>query len=550
MAYGSKCVLGFRAVWVAVLVGVAATASAATIPTNLLPYTQVAEPFFGITHYQIYQPYNAPTSAPFPREVAIHLVEIDISTPGISFLGTPGNGAATNEYTRTTTSTFVANNDLAVGINGDFFTTDTGITANVNGLGISNGDIVSGSGTGGSRNSLVTFADQTASIITSSTIPSGAWNAISGNQRLVNNGVNVTPSGSYTTTLNPHTAVGVDSQTGNVFFMLVDGRQGDFSGGMRTDEMADLFINFGVENAINLDGGGSSTLVFADGVGGASRVINSPSDNATPQQRGTERLVANHFGVTAIPNPAYVPIPAPARPPLANTDPLLVNLTIFDDFEANEGRFNQAPNFSGSTLGITAASTADRITTDSQMGDASQKLTLVRDTRTTGARVRHVSGNANPLNNRESEDGELRAMGTEGFVGYFLKTTEPDLMVSIGIDDGFAQGVTGTEIATSLPVIADGEWHLYEWDLSDPAMWNNFAGGNGAINGPGAYIDSIMLLPGASTANTTFDVFIDTVAYNPNGSLALLAIPEPTSVTLFALMMLTTIKSRAETRRR
>ncbi|QDV73508.1 phosphodiester glycosidase family protein [Botrimarina mediterranea] len=548
MANGSKCALGLVAAWVVLLVGVVSPTPAAVIPTNLLPYTQVAEPFYGITHYQIFQPYNAPASAPFPREVAIHLVEIDASAPGIEFLGTPGNGATSNEYTRTTTSTFVANNDLAVGINGDFFTTNTGITANVNGLGVSNGDIVSGPG--GSGNSLVTFADQSASIITSSTIPAGAWNAVSGNQRLVNNGLNVTPSGSYTTTLNPHTAVGVDAETGNVFFMLVDGRQGDFSGGMRTDEMADLFIDFGVDNAINLDGGGSSTLVFADGIGGASRVVNSPSDNATPQRPGGERLVANHFGVAAIPNPAYVPIPAPARPPVANTDPLLVNLTIFDDFEANEGRFNQAPTFSGSTLGITAASTAERVTGDAQMGDARQKLTLVRDSRTTGARVRHVSGGANPLNNREIEDGELRAMGTEGFVGYFLKTTEPDLMVSLGLDDGFAQGVTGTEIATSLPVIADGEWHLYEWDLSDAAMWNNFAGGNGTINGPGAYIDSIMLFPGASTANTTFDVFIDTVAYNPYGSLALLAIPEPTNATLVASMLLMSLTSRAATRRR
>jgi hypothetical protein len=549
MAYGSKCVVGFRAVGVAMLVGVAATASAATIPTNLLPYTQVAEPFFGITHYQIYQPYNAPTSAPFAREVAIHLVEIDVSTPGIEFLGTPGNGATPYEYTRTTTSSFVNSNDLAVGINGGFFTTDTGINADVDGLGISNGDVVSPPGAGGRRNSLVTFADQTASIITSATIPAGAWNAVSGNQRMVNGGLNVAPNDSYTNTLNPHTAVGVDSQTGNVFFMVVDGRQGDFSGGMLTSEMANLFISFGVDNAINLDGGGSSTLVFADGLNGATRVVNSPSDNATPQQRGSERLVGNHFGVAAIPNPAYVPIPSPARPPLANTDPLLVNLTIFDDFEANEGRFNQAPTFSGSTTGVLPASTADRVTSDAQMGEASQKLTIVRDG-ASSSRVRHVSGGANPLNNRESEDGELRAMGTEGFVGYFLKTTEPDLLVSIGIDDGIAAGLTGMEVATSLPVIADGEWHLYEWNLADAALWNNFAGGNGTINGPGAYIDSIMLFPGSSTANTTFEVFIDTVAYNPNGSLALLAIPEPTSVALLALVMLTTIKSRAETRRR
>jgi hypothetical protein len=549
MAYGSKCVQGCRAACLALLVSAALTAPAATIPTNLLPYTQVAEPFFGITHYQIYQPYNAPSSAPFPREVAIHLVEIDVSTPGIEFLGTPGNGATPYEYTRTTTSSFVNSNDLAVGINGGFFTTDTGINADVDGLGISNGDIVSPPGAGGRRNSLVTFADQTARIITSATVPAGAWNAVSGNQRMVNGGLNVAPNDSYTNTLNPHTAVGVDSQTGNVWFMVVDGRQGDFSGGMLTSEMADLFIDFGVDNAINLDGGGSSTLVFADGVGGASRVVNSPSDNATPQRPGGERSVGNHFGVAAIPNPAYVPIPSPARPPLGNIDPLLVDVTIFDGFESSEGRFNQAPTFSGTTTGILAASTADRVTSNAQMGDASQKLTIVRDG-ASSSRVRHVSGGGTPANNRVNVGGELQAMGDEGYVGYFLKTTEPDLLVSIGIDDGIAAGLTGMEVATSLPVIADGEWHLYEWNLADAALWNNFSGGNGAIDGPGAYIDSIMLYPGSSTANTTFDVFIDTVAYNPNGSLALLAVPEPTSVTLLGAMLLVSIRSRAETRRR
>lgn len=550
MAYGSKCVFGFRAAWVAVLIGVVTVAPAAVIPTELIPYTQVAEPFFGITHYQIFQPYNAPSSAPFPREVAIHLVEIDVSAPGIEFLGTPGNGAAANEYTRQTTGSFVASNDLAVGINGGFYSTDTGVTANVDGLGISNGEVVSAPGAGGRRNALVTFADQSARIITSTNIPAGAWNAVSGNQRMVNAGLNVAPNDSYTNTLNPHTAVGVDTQTGNVWFMVVDGRQTDFSAGMLTSEMADLFIDFGVENAINLDGGGSSTLVFADGVNGAPRTINSPSDGASSQSPGGQRSVANHFGVAAIPNPNYVPIAAPPRPGQGTIDPLLTELTILDDFELGEGRFNQALNYSGTTRGITASSTADRVTTESHTGDASQKLTVVRDATSDATRIRHVSGSGTPTGNRVNVGGELRAMGREGYVGYFLKTTEPDLMASIGIDDGIATGTTGMEVAATIPVIADGEWHLYEWNLADAALWNNFSGGNGAIDGPGAYIDSIMLYPGASTTSTTFEVYLDTVAYNPHGSLALLAIPEPTSAALLAAMLLVSFKSRAETRRR
>lgn len=517
------------------LLALAIPADAAVIPDPLVPYTQVAEPFFGVTHYQITQGFDAPSSAPFPRPLAIHLVEIDLSVAGVSFLGTPSNGATINEYTRQTTSSFVSSNGLAVGINGDFFTTNTGITANVNGLGMSNGNIVSPPAAGDDRdNSLVTFMDNTATIISDPIVPFGAENAISGNQLLLRNGVNVTPGGSYTTTLNPHTAAGIDADTGNVFFMVVDGRQADFSAGMRTDEMAQLFLDFGVDDAINLDGGGSSTLVFADGLSGAPRVVNSPSDGATGQQPGYERLVANHFGLTAVPNPNYVPISAPPRPPLPDADPLLTELTIIDGFDGGEGRYGSAPNFSGTTRGITAASTADYVTDEAHRGDGSQRLMLDRNG-ATDARVRHVSSVGRPEENRVVAGGQLAAMGTEGFVGFFLKTTESDLAVSIAIDDGVSGGTTGLEISAALDVIADGEWHLYEFDLADDVVWSNFASGDGRIGGPNAYIDSIVFYPGASTTNSTVEVYLDTVAYNPSGSLSSLnIIPEPTTTVLLA----------------
>jgi hypothetical protein len=303
-------------------------APAASIPSYLQPITQTSSPFIGITYYQIVQSLGDPLPNPFTRELAIHIVEVDPLAPGISFLGTPGNGAAANEYTRITTGTFVNNNHLAVGINGDFYDTSTGSTTNVNGLGMSNGEVVSEPGTGGSRNSLVVDQFNLARIVTRSTIRTDTWNAVSGNQRMLEDGLIVTPNNSYTTTLNPHTAVGVDAANGHVFFMVVDGRQTDYSEGMRTEEMAQLFLDFGVDNAINLDGGGSSTLVFADGVGGASRAVNSPSDGATTYVPGSQRSVGNHFGVSGTPNPDYVKLPSPPRPATPGTDPFIPQLTI------------------------------------------------------------------------------------------------------------------------------------------------------------------------------------------------------------------------------
>lgn len=495
---------------------------AAAVPAWLAPITQTAQPFLGVTHYQITQSLNSPTPYILPRELSIHIVEIDPLAPGIAFFGTPGNGAVAEEYTRQTTSSFVNNHALAVAINGDFYTTNTGLNASVSGLGMSNGAIVSPGVNG--QPSFIVRQNNTAVVRTNGTYPSGAYNAVSGNQRIVLNGAEVAPDDSYTTTLNPHTAIGVNDANGHIFFMTVDGRQSDFSEGMRTDEMANILISFGVNQAINLDGGGSSTLVFGDGPAGAARTINSPSDGSSPQSPGSERSVANHFGVFATPNPAYVRLPAPPRPGATPPDPVLTTLTVLDGFDGGEGRFTWDPfASSGSTNGITAASTAEYTESDAQAGAGSQRIVMVRDGSPT-ARLRHVSGGGNPLNNRVPIGGDDYALAPQGYVGFFMKTTEADLQVAVGLDDGVVGG-TGLEISASLPAIADGNWHLYEWNLADAAQWSNFSGGDGAIGGPNAYVDSLFFFSGATTAGAELAMSIDTIAYNPLGSLAGLVVP-------------------------
>ena len=493
----------------------------AAVPAWLAPITQSSEPFIGVTYHQITQSLNAPTPYVLPREVSLHIVEIDPTAPGISFLGSPGNGATEHEYRRSTTSAFVNAHDLAVGINGDFYSTNTGINANVNGLGMSNGEVVSPAASG--WHSFVTRADNTATIVSNGTVPANAWNAVSGNQRIVTNGVNVAPNDSYTNTLNPHTAVGIGAD-GKIFFMVVDGRQGNFSEGMYTSEMANIFIDFGVRNAINLDGGGSSTLVFGDGANGAARTINSPADGSSEQSAGGERSVANHFGVYATPNPNYVRLNAPPRPGTPTPDPLITTLMVLDGFDGNEGRYTSSPTFSGSNRGIAATTTAVYSTEAAHRGAGSEKLTIVRDSQEVEGRLRFLSGNGTPANNRVTVGSQQRAMGATGFVGFFLKTDDPGLTVNIALDDGYRLGTTGMEISTALPVIADGEWHLYQWNLADANVWSNFTGGNGTINGPNSFIDSIFINGGAQ--NQTSEVFLDTVAFNPAGNLNSLIAPQ------------------------
>ena len=70
--------------------------------------------------------------------------------------------------------------------------------------------------------------------------------------------------------INPRTAVGYTNNR-EVIFLVVDGRQ-EISEGVTFDELADIFLGLGVKEAINLDGGGSSTF-WVNG-----KVVNNPSD--------------------------------------------------------------------------------------------------------------------------------------------------------------------------------------------------------------------------------------------------------------------------------
>ena len=97
----------------------------------------------------------------------------------------------------------------------------------------------------------------------------------------------------------PRTAVGIDRAGKTLVILLVDGRQPNYSEGVLLPELAELMHEFGIWDGINLDGGGSTTLV-AEGKDGRPVVLNCPIDNRIP---GRERPVANHLGIFAGPAP-------------------------------------------------------------------------------------------------------------------------------------------------------------------------------------------------------------------------------------------------------
>ena len=76
---------------------------------------------------------------------------------------------------------------------------------------------------------------------------------------------------SFVETKHPRTAV-AKLKDGKFLMVTVDGRQPNFSVGMNLQELAEFLLELGAVDAMNLDGGGSTTM-FLDG-----KIVNKPSD--------------------------------------------------------------------------------------------------------------------------------------------------------------------------------------------------------------------------------------------------------------------------------
>ncbi|MFI6346021.1 phosphodiester glycosidase family protein [Streptomyces sp. NPDC050560] len=115
--------------------------------------------------------------------------------------------------------------------------------------------------------------------------------AIGANEYLVRDGAAVDHEGEGNNATAPRTAVGFSRDGRTVHVVTVDGRQAD-SGGLTLTELGRMLKDAGSYNAINLDGGGSSTLVARQPGSDALQLENQPSD-------GTERTVPNGLAFTA-----------------------------------------------------------------------------------------------------------------------------------------------------------------------------------------------------------------------------------------------------------
>jgi len=187
------------------------------------------------------------------------------------------------------TSEIAAQNDAVLAINGDYYGfRDTGIV-------IRNGVAFRDSG---ARQGLAFYTDGTARIYDETAtsagelVADGVWNTLSFGPGLVDGGrvldgvddVEIdTNFGNHSVQGNqPRTGVGLVDADRQVW-IVVDGRSDGYSRGVTMSEFAQIFADRGAQTAYNLDGGGSSTMVF-DG-----RLVNDPLGRGS--ERGTSDIL-------------------------------------------------------------------------------------------------------------------------------------------------------------------------------------------------------------------------------------------------------------------
>ena len=247
-----------------------------------------------------------------PRPIIFHIIEIDRTVSGVEFFVTPGDDLeGTNDYLAQKTTDFLAEHQLQLAINGDFFKPfeartpfdyypHVGDPVDTIGFAISDGVTYS---TPIRAQPVFCVLEETAvssvtAVIEKFICPPNTLHAIGGNPIFFENGETVTSrlNDAYLTEPQPRTMIALDDTGKTVWFIVVDGRQPRYSEGIGLMEMAPILTELGATISLNLDGGGSVTLAIAQN--GAPKLLNSPIQTGIPLR---ERPIGNHIGIYAPP---------------------------------------------------------------------------------------------------------------------------------------------------------------------------------------------------------------------------------------------------------
>ncbi|MGB6168206.1 MAG: phosphodiester glycosidase family protein [Geitlerinemataceae cyanobacterium] len=289
-----------------VIVGVCLLASPLVFYGSLLlrrpPRTNLQKTLFpGITYQR--------QALDNPRPLMVHIVTVDLNQSGIGIQVTQGNPTPDNrETTAQTTTEFLKEFNLQLAVNANFFFPfrentpwdyypRTGDRANAVGLAIADGVVYSSPEE--DWPALCFSPQQTAEIHANGTCPPGTSHAVAGSTALVAKGqpVKLAPNTPNNDGLYSRTAIGIDATGKKLWIVAINDKQSFYSEGVTLAELTDLFLRLGVHSALNLDGGGSTSLVVDDSSRDAV-VLNSPVHTKLPLR---ERPVANHLGFSVQP---------------------------------------------------------------------------------------------------------------------------------------------------------------------------------------------------------------------------------------------------------
>jgi len=282
----------------------------------------VEYPYLGVTHIT-----RVGSLPDFPRNVNINVIKIDMAASSLSFEFTPHSG--TRDTVRETTLQYLSDMGAQIAINGSFFLPfpSADLNAALVGFAASKGNVYSPFELPTQNYAIVRDSpainidpNNHASIVHRDPAYSDGtcyglcqavdglhtlenvtlWNAFAGSGQIVTGGVKTIPcyvdathpdcqligpgpanysnSNSWYELTNARTSIGLTCDNKTLVLFTVDNANG--SSGMRVSEVADLLIrDYGVCNALNMDGGGSTSLAMTDPVTGVGRFLNSSSDN-------------------------------------------------------------------------------------------------------------------------------------------------------------------------------------------------------------------------------------------------------------------------------
>jgi len=287
-------------------------AACSTVPTSGPVPAPWVPLFDGVSHQTL------PPSGPVP--MAIQVLRIDLTVPGVSLVVTPGDASDGHEYRALKTSEALQAQDWQAAVNGGYFLPFAGGSpggddyipqpgqgTDVSGAAIHDGRVVSPVETDLDRrvNAILCIWRETRVVINDGQdCGPGVREAMAAGPRLLKDGQRLSYAAfdaAYGSTRHPRTAVGLDARRRLAWLVTVDGRQPGVSEGASLDELTDILVALGASDAINLDGGGSTTMVVESANGPV--VLNRPIHTAVP---GRERPSANHLGVRARPRPDTV----------------------------------------------------------------------------------------------------------------------------------------------------------------------------------------------------------------------------------------------------